>query len=127
VLGGLLGLGLAALAGWLLFATTARLNIQAFFRVTSILLIFFAAGLVAHGIHELNEAGIVPSIVEHVWDLNPVLDENSGAGQILKALFGYNGNPSLTEVMAYVGYWAVVLLALLRRRKVQERVVSVQA
>jgi high-affinity iron transporter len=127
VVGGLLGLGLAALAGWLIFATTARLNIQAFFRVTSILLIFFAAGLVAHGIHELNEAGIVPAIVEHVWNLNPVLDENSAVGQILKALFGYNGNPSLTEVMAYIGYWTVVLLALLRRRKVQQRVVSAQA
>jgi high-affinity iron transporter len=79
---------------------------------------------VAYGIHELNEAGIVPAVVEHVWDLNPVLDENSAVGQILKALFGYNGNPSLTEVMAYVGYWAVVSLALLRRRRVEEVVVS---
>lgn len=114
--GGLLGLGLAALAGWLIFAATARLDVRAFFRVTSILLIFFAAGLVAHGIHEMNEAGIVPAVVEHVWDTNPVLDENSGGGQILKALLGYNGNPSLTEVLAYVGYWAVVLLALRRRQ-----------
>jgi high-affinity iron transporter len=111
-LGGLLGLGLAALAGWLIFATTARLDVRTFFRVTSILLIFFAAGLVAHGIHELNEAGVVPAVVEHVWDINPVLDENSGAGQILKALLGYNGDPSLTEVVAYICYWVIVLLAL---------------
>ena len=116
LLGGLLGLGLAALAGWLIFFSTARLGVGAFFRVTSILLIFFAAGLVAHGIHELNEAGIVPAVVEHVWDTNPVLDENSGGGQILKALLGYNGNPSLTEVAAYISYWIIVLLALRRRR-----------
>jgi len=124
VTGALLGLAAAVLAGWLLFASTARLDVRAFFRVTSILLIFFAAGLVAHGIHELNEAGIVPAIVEHVWDLNPVLDENSGLGQILKALFGYNGNPSLTEVMVYVGYWVVVLTALKHRKTLAKQVAA---
>jgi high-affinity iron transporter len=102
------------------------LNVQAFFRVTSILLIFFAAGLVAHGVHELNEAGIIPSVVEQVWDTNPVLDDNSGLGQILKALFGYNGNPSLTEVVAYVGYWIVVLLAL-RHRRTRTELAATQA
>ncbi|MFC2030043.1 FTR1 family protein [Chloroflexota bacterium] len=112
LVGGFAGLGAAAVAGWLLFATTRKLDIRAFFRVTSVLLILFAAGLVAHGIHEFNEAGWVPAVIEHVWDLNPVLDEGSGAGQLLKALLGYNGNPSLTEVVAYVGYWIVILLAL---------------
>jgi high-affinity iron transporter len=112
VVGGLLGLGLAAIVGWLLFASTTRLNLRTFFRVTSILLIFFAAGLVAHGVHELNEAGWIPAAIEHVWDLNPVLNEDSAIGQILKALFGYNGNPSLTEILAYLSYWVVVLLGL---------------
>jgi high-affinity iron transporter len=124
VTGALLGLGGAVFAGWLLFTTTARLDVRAFFRVTSILLIFFAAGLVAHGVHELNEAGIVPAIIEHIWNLNPVLDENSGLGQILKALFGYNGNPSLTELAAYVGYWIVVLAALRRRKTHAEQVAA---
>jgi len=112
LVGGLLGLALAAVVGWLLFATTTRLNLRTFFQVTSVLLIFFAAGLVAQGIHELNEAGWIPAVVEHVWDLNPILNEDSAIGQILKALFGYNGNPSLTEVVAYLGYWAAVLLGL---------------
>ena len=39
------------------------------------------------------------------------LDEGSGVGQLLKALLGYNGNPSLTEVVAYVGYWLIILTA----------------
>jgi high-affinity iron transporter len=119
--GGTLGLVLAVLAGWLLFATTRRLDVRAFFQVTSVLLILFAAGLVAHGVHEFNEAGWIPAVVEHVWDLNPLLDENSELGQTLKALLGYNGNPALTEVMAYVGYWAAVLLALWRARVQQRR------
>jgi high-affinity iron transporter len=121
LIGGLLGLVLAVIAGWLLFATTRRLDIRAFFRVTSVLLILFAAGLVAHGVHELNEAGWIPSIVEHVWDVNPLLDEGSELGQLLKALVGYNGNPSLTEVIAYAGYWLAILLALWRTRVQTER------
>jgi high-affinity iron transporter len=110
------GLAAAVLAGWLLFAATRKLNVRTFFVVTSVLLILFAAGLVAHGIHEFNEVGWVPPVVEHVWDLNPLLDEGSGLGQILTALVGYNGDPSLTEVLAYAGYWLVVSLALLWRR-----------
>ena len=121
LIGGLLGLIAAVLAGWLLFATTAQLNVRAFFRVTSVLLIFFAAGLVAHGVHEFNEVGWIPGIVEHVWDLNPVLDESSGVGQLLKALLGYNGNPSLTEVIAYIGYWVVITLTLWRARSRTQR------
>lgn len=57
-----------------------------FFRVTSVLLILFAAGLVAHGVHELQEAALLPTLIEHVWDINPLLDENSTGGSILKAL-----------------------------------------
>jgi high-affinity Fe2+/Pb2+ permease len=45
-----------------------------------------------------------------VWDLNPVLNEASPAGELLKALFGYNGNPALIEVVGYLAYWLVALL-----------------
>jgi high-affinity iron transporter len=108
LIGALSGLALAVFLGWLLFTTTRRLNIKAFFQVTSVLLILFAAGLTAHGIHELIEAGIVPPIIEHVWDINHLMDENSPLGGILKAVFGYNGNPSLTEVLAYLSYFGLL-------------------
>lgn len=106
--GTILGLGTAALLGWTLFATTVRLDLRRFFQVTGILLILFAAGLVAHGVHEFNEVGWIPAVVEHVWDVNSVIDETSLGGQLLRTLFGYNGNPSLTEVIAYFAYLAVV-------------------
>ena len=106
--GTILGLGTAALLGWTLFATTVRLDLRRFFQVTGFLLILFAAGLVAHGVHEFNEIGWIPVIVEHVWDVNTIVDENSLVGQLLKTLFGYNGNPSLTEMIAYFVYLAVV-------------------
>ena len=106
--GTILGLGTAALLGWTLFATTVRLDLRRFFQVTGILLILFAAGLVAHGVHEFNEVGWIPAVVEHVWDMNVVLDETSLLGQLLRTLFGYNGNPSLTEMIAYFAYLIVV-------------------
>ena len=108
--GTILGLGTATLLGYTLFATTVRLDLRKFFQVTGILLILFAAGLVAHGVHEFNEVGWIPSVIEHVWDVNMLLDENSVAGQLLKTLFGYNGNPSLTEMIAYFVYIVVVAI-----------------
>ncbi|MFQ5407622.1 MAG: FTR1 family protein [Anaerolineales bacterium] len=119
LVGGLLGLAVAALLGWGLFAAAVKLDVQRFFRVTGALLILFAAGLVAHAIHEFNAVGWVPAIVEHVWDINPVLNESAGLGLILKTLFGYNGNPSLTEVFAYVGYYCVILIGLRRATRPQ--------
>ncbi len=112
-----LGLATAVLIAWSFFTTTARLDMRRFFWVTGALLLLFAAGLVAHGVHEFNEVGWIPPLVEHVWDLNPILDENSTLGQMLKALFGYNGNPSLSEVLAYLAYFAAVLLGLYRANR----------
>lgn len=107
-LGGILGLVAAVIIGWLLFDTTAKLNLRRFFQFTSVLLIVFAAGLFAHAIHEFNELGWIPSVVEHLYDVNPIVHESSVFGQFLKALFGYNGNPSLTETLAYLGYFVIV-------------------
>ena len=112
LIGALLGLVIAAVVGYVIYASTMRLNLRLFFNVTSLLLLFFAAGLLAHGIHEFQEAGVVPIIQEHVWDINHIVDENSFVGSILKAVLGYNGNPSLLEVLAYIAYWLIVPLGV---------------
>lgn len=104
LVGALSGLAVAALLGWLLFSSTLKLNLRAFFRVTNLLLIVVAAGLVAAGVHELNEAAIIPAIIDPLWNLNGLVSDQSQVGLLLKALFGYNGNPSLTEVLSYVLY-----------------------
>ncbi len=112
LIGGGLGLAAAVIVGWLLFVVSVRLDVRSFFRVTSVLLILFAAGLMAHGVHELQEAGVLPVFVEHVWDINFIVDENSTMGSILKALFGYNGNPSLLETMSYAAYYLIIGIAI---------------
>ncbi len=124
LIGATMGLGTAALLGAALFASTLHLNLLRFFKVTGILLILFAAGLVAHAIHEFNEVGWIPPLVEHVWDFNPRLDENSAVGSLLKALFGYNGNPSLTEVLGYAAYFAAIYVGLKRVNRPAEALVQ---
>jgi len=112
-LGASFGLLLAAGLGWLLFNSTRKLNLRQFFRITNFLLIFFAAGMVGYGVHEFNEAGWIPSIIDHFYDINFVLNENSTFGLFVKALFGYNGNPSLSESIAYIGYLLVLAMTTL--------------
>jgi high-affinity iron transporter len=112
LVGALGGLVAAAVVGYLVYATTARLNVRLFFNVTSALLLLFAAGLLAHGVHEFQEAGVIPSLNAQLWDTNHLLNEQSPTGEFFKALFGYNGNPSFEEVAVYVLYWVTTLLGL---------------
>ena len=67
-----------------------------------------AAGLVAHGIHELQEALFLPVFIEHLYDINGIINEKATFGSLLKAMFGYNGNPSLIEVIAYWIYLIII-------------------
>jgi len=113
-LGGVLGLIAAVIVGWLVFDTTVKLNLRRFFQFTGALLIVFAAGLFGTAVHEFNELGWIPPVVEHIYDVNSIVPESSLVGQFLKALLGYNGNPSLTETIAYVGYFAAIVF-LVRR------------
>ncbi len=117
LLGAALGFASAILLGWAIFASTTQLDLARFFKVTSVLLILFAAGLVAHGVHEFNEVGWIPPLIEHLWDMNPIIDENGTFGAMLKALFGYNGNPSLSEVLAYLAYFIAIILGLRQAEK----------
>ena len=124
VSGGLLGLALAVAIGYGIYKGTSRLNLRAFFNVTSLLLILFAAGLLAHGIHEFHEAEIIPPIVEHVWDVNHILPEKSAFGRFLTAIFGYNANPSLVEVVAYFSYLGFALVGYFRPTTVKKGVLT---
>jgi high-affinity iron transporter len=112
--GGILGLGIAVAIGYSLYRGTSRLNLRAFFTITGLLLILFAGGLLAQGIHEFHEAGIIPPVIAHVWDIDHVLPEQSVIGRFLTAIFGYNADPSLVEVLAYVAYLGFALASYFR-------------
>jgi len=110
----LLGIVAAVAIAWALFKGMVRFNMKKFFNISSTLLILFAAGLLAHGTHELQEAGVLPVMVEHLWDINPEsithpLHEKGVVGSVFKSLFGYNGNPSLLEILSYLAFLLVTL------------------
>lgn len=106
--GGVLGLGTAVLLGWLLYRGTYRLDLRMFFNVTSGLLLLVGAGLLTRGVGELHEAGLVPPLVEHLWNSNHLVSQTSTMGNLLEAMFGYTSTPSLMQVLTYFVYLAVV-------------------
>ena len=111
-LGAGLGLAVAALLGWSLFASTMRLNLRLFFQATGALLILFSAGLIAKGVHEFSEVGWIRAGADPIWSTRAVLSEHSLPGSVLKTLLGYTPVPSLSMVIGYVIYLGVVALGL---------------
>lgn len=114
LLGGLLGLMGAVLIGVLFYVGSTAIDLRGFFRVTGVLIIFFAAGLVSKGVHEFQEVGLLPTFNEHVWDLGVLDPATSTIGQFLKSLFGWTPRPSVLMILAYVAYLIPVLVAYLR-------------
>jgi len=110
-LGGLAGIATSAVLGWGLYRATIRLSLRRFFKITGWLLILFAAGLFAHGVYEFIEAGLLPALIDPVWNTSAVLSEASPLGMLMRALFGYNADPTLLEFIAYLAYFATVLVA----------------
>ena len=107
-LGALLGGGLAVAVTAAIFVGGRQVPLKTLFRSTGVLLLLIAAGMLAYGIHELQELGWIPMGISPIWNINHLLNEKAGLGSFLKALFGYNGNPSLIEVLGYAGYLIVV-------------------
>ena len=111
LLGALLGIIIAIVLGYGIYSGSLHIKIKQFFTITGIILMLFAAGLFAHGVHELQEAGYITVFTQEVWDINPtlladgsypLLHENGYIGSFFKGLLGYNGNPSLLEMLTYL-------------------------
>ena len=126
VTGALIGVIAGIALCYMAFKGLRAIPMRHFFTVSSVLLIAFAAGLVAHGVHELQSAGIIPVLTAELWDINPkslnpgqypLWHEKGLIGSLLKGLFGYNGNPTQLEVLVYSAYIAVI--ALLYRRPIK--------
>ena len=112
VTGGLVGLGIAAVVGWAIFAMGVRVNLGRFFTWTGVLLIFVAAGLVVYAVAEFTEAGFLP-LQQPLFDLSPTLPQNSPIGSLLTGLFGYRAAPSALQVVAWLAYLVPVLVLYL--------------
>lgn len=112
--GAALGLAVAALMGVLIFQFGVRLNLGRFFRVTGVIVLFVAAGLLAGALHELHEAGLWNLFLTPAYDLTTTLPEDGVLGSLLSALFGYSDNPTVGEFGLWLGFLIPSLILFLR-------------
>jgi high-affinity iron transporter len=114
LLGALLGLAVAAGVGWVFYTGSRRIDLRSFFRWTGIGLVFIAAGLVSHAVHELIEVGVIRFGTQTAFDLSAVLSHETGIGQFLRAIFGYTATPEVATLVVHIAYLVVVLALYLR-------------
>jgi high-affinity iron transporter len=116
IVGAVVGLAIAVLIGYGFYRGSRRVNLASFFRWTGIALIFIAAGLLSHAMHEFIEIGALGSgpWTQAVFDLNGVLSDEEGIGAFLRAIFGYSAAPEALTLGIHVTYVLAVLALYLR-------------
>jgi high-affinity iron transporter len=120
--GAALGLALAVLLGVLIYKGGIRLNLRTFFKVTGALILVVAAGLFAYGIHELQEVGWIPGEDTKAFDIGGVLSDEGGVGALLRAMFGYNADPSVLEFGGWVAYLLITGFLFFRPYREERKV-----
>ncbi len=117
------GLLVAVSIGWAIFALGVRVDLRRFFTGTGIVLIFVSAGLVAYGIAEFTETGLLPT-TPTAFDLSGSLPVSSPIGSLLAGLFGYRAAPTVLELFGYLAYLVPVLVLFLGRPRRTKPVAS---
>lgn len=112
------GLLTAIAIGFGLYAGAVRINLGTFFTWSGIALILVAAGIFKYGIHDLQEAGVLPGSTTLAFDISGTLDPNSWYGAALAGMFNITAAPSVLEMIAYLGYLVPVLMLFLWPRRV---------
>jgi len=115
LLGALIGLAIAATIGYLIYVGARRINYGTFFRLTGLALIFIAAGLLSHAVHELIEIGVINFGTQTAFDISAILPhEGNPLGEFLRALLGYTSSPEVLTLAVYLLYLLPVLYLYLR-------------
>jgi high-affinity iron transporter len=117
--GASVGLVAAVGIGYGFYRGAHVLNLRTFFRWTGVALIFIAAGLLSHAVHELVEVGVITLGTETAFDVSGVLPHSGEGfaalvGSLLRAMFGYTSQPEWVTFLTWLGYIAVVLPLYLR-------------
>jgi len=113
LIGGLLGLACGAAVGYVLFAGLSRVPLKSLFRVSNVIILFIAAGMLARGAQFLVQAGYLPALIPNVWNTSWLVAGGGVMGRSLGALVGYTPRPSLTQVLVWGGALAVIGVPML--------------
>jgi high-affinity iron transporter len=108
------GIATSVLIGYLMYATAVRVNLSVFFTWTGVLLILVAAGILKYGVHDFQEAGVLPGLNNLAYDISGVLDPSAWYTALLTGMFNITPTASVLEVVAWVAYGVPVLVLFLR-------------
>ena len=107
------GLAIAIVLGVLIYQGAVRINLRVFFAVTGYFLVVVAAGIVAYGVGDLQEANVLPGFTNHAWDLSRYLPDGASPFHwlyvLLQAMFQFNLQPTVLQV---VGWWVYIVPTL---------------
>jgi high-affinity iron transporter len=112
--GALLGIATAVAIGWAVYRGAVRLNLATFFTWTGALLIVVAAGVLAYGVRDLQEAGWLPGGENYAFDVSANVDEHGPLGTLLGGFFHFDPVTTWLQLTVWVVYLVVTLAAYLR-------------
>ena len=114
IVGVVLGLGVAIALGWLIYRGALRINIRAFFQWTGLALIIVAAGVLAYGVHELQETGLLPGGSALAFDVSAQIPRDSWYGSLLRGTVNFSPATTWLQAIAWIGYAVPTLFAFWR-------------
>ncbi|MFE4951259.1 iron uptake transporter permease EfeU [Leifsonia sp. NPDC056665] len=120
VIGAVLGLVTAAVLGFLLYRGMVRINLGSFFTWTGAFLILVAGGVLAYGIGDLQEAGVIPGAGIHAYDISGLIPSSSWYGTALAGILNFNPSPTWPQVIAWAGYIVVVTFFYVRQHRASQ-------
>ena len=122
--GAFLGLTLASALGYLIYRGVLSFNISRFFTWTGLFLVIVAGGVVSYGVHDLQEAGVLPGLYNLAFDVSVAVPPTSWYGAVLTGMFNFSPATTWLEALAWVAYVVPVLTLFLRAVRRQRATVS---
>ena len=119
LLGAALGLATAVVIGYLLYRGAISINLSRFFTWTGYFLVLVAAGVLSYGVHDLQEAGILPGLDTIAFDVSDTIDPSTWYAVLLKGVFNFSPVTTVLEAVVWVLYVVPTLLLFIagvRRR-----------
>ncbi|WP_028659740.1 iron uptake transporter permease EfeU [Nocardioides insulae] len=104
LVGAALGIAVAIVLGYLIYRGAVRINLSKFFTWTGAFLILIAGGVLAYGVHDLQEAGILPGLHNLAFDVSATIPPSSWYGTLLKGVFNFSPATTKLELVAWLLY-----------------------
>jgi high-affinity iron transporter len=111
--GALIGLAGALAMAFVIYRLGHKLNLGRFFTIVGLLLMIFAAGLLADTVENLQQLGWLPVLNVPMWHSGRLLSESSSFGDVLHSFFGYSDAPTPLQLLVYVAYLGTVIAVFL--------------